>query len=83
LDTEAEPVQRLWARLLAEMGRLQDAYRVLQESLARLKQQKQQYEIARTLEVLADVTAKLDSREAEARAYAEQAHALLTELRRV
>lgn len=80
LDVEAEPIQRLWGRILAARGELAEARQVLQDSLARLEQRGERYEMGCTLLALARVLAQMEGQAAEALAHAERAREIFADL---
>jgi adenylate cyclase len=80
LADEAEPIQRLYAELLAARGEREQAIQILAASLGRLETAGLRYQSAQAMLALAGVLAEMDGRQPEARHYAEEALAIFKQL---
>jgi tetratricopeptide (TPR) repeat protein len=80
LGVEFEPVQRLQGQLLAAQGNAIEAERILRESLERLEQRGERYEVGRTCLALARVLAQGEGSLLEARAQSVRAVEIFADL---
>lgn len=80
LREEYEPVQRLRGQILSAQGDLDEAAQVLQDSLTRLEQGEEPYQIGRTRLALGRVLAQMECRTAEALGHAKRAREIFANL---
>lgn len=80
LADEAEPVQRLYAQALAAQGESERAVHLLAEGLERLREAEMRYQKGLALLALAEIVARVNGRETEARTYAIEAQTIFDQL---